>query len=412
MPLAERILTSPLSYVPPDQKELRECRVDLVLDKVTMNGMEGTLKQFMSLTSYAADIFNNLYQESQKTFNRATTVAKRVNSLRKEMEEMDPEILANRLFSKTEATESHAGNAHSIFTKESMPVSIRNAYDSSIPPPDFSFFDQPDADPPMLFSDKYSNPNFFLEKWIEAELLRQNAQEEKKKKRREARKDRKKSKKKGASENHKQRIKVAQVEVKHYNPLGADWGEAQVASKSVGATPTNQGGTSQNYSLADETPDLEDDLVSDISKGLSSSSLEAQAPSLATANPERSSNLTIASTGSVSPPPFLPSPPESLVPQAMGMFVKSPPPPPLTLPSTNAPAPPPIAPPPFVPPPVLQSTSSQNSSVSPVRPTGGDMRSSERISAPPTLLDQIRSVCIFFCERRNMSRILLINLFS
>lgn len=227
MPFTNRVLESPLSYREYDFKEIQDVRLEHTLEKFSVMTMEGTLGQFAHITQLAGSVFSSLAREASSSLDRFKKLSGRLDVLSKQIDALSDIDLADRIFVKTEATENHTITNKFLFMDKSRDESTASLYEMAARPPLLEKFDGAQGDGSCL--KKYSDPFFFMQKWIEQERKKQEEAAERRRKRKEARKLKRKGKKRSEEKTKKKRIVVDRVEKKKYNIYGPEFGDEEAS---------------------------------------------------------------------------------------------------------------------------------------------------------------------------------------
>lgn len=137
-------------------------------------------------TEHAHGVFSELFELATDTFKRSNELSERVARLTEFVNNRPIELLAGDRYKRNNAMDAHMKTSHFLFSPSAAPEIMNKVYSQAGDMPDFDEYDK-------LVGTKansrlqYSNPNYFNERFVEAERKRQEAAAGRKKKRREER---------------------------------------------------------------------------------------------------------------------------------------------------------------------------------------------------------------------------------
>jgi len=217
MPITQRVISS--HAIPHDAYKDAQ---DVVLDSVAAYKMVNILNQIGQLSEFAADIFEGLVKESAGTAHRVQNLAGRINNF----ESFIPKIEAvfehkspSHFYQSARGKEWKRNEviSSSLFDPRTQPAPIQKSRAAAAPPPNVSLLDV--LSKKVCLRD-YTNPAFFFEQWVAAE-------EEKQKRLMEENKARRAKKNNKTKKQPKKPRQVEKVQVKTFNPQGAEFGSPQ-----------------------------------------------------------------------------------------------------------------------------------------------------------------------------------------
>mmetsp|Transcript_17035 Transcript_17035/g.26511 ORF Transcript_17035/g.26511 Transcript_17035/m.26511 type:complete len:569 (+) Transcript_17035:50-1756(+) len=185
----------------PDLEEVFQENTSNAMQKSAVSNMIGLLEQMNKISLFAADIFNDILQTTERNHRRISTVKERISSIETKIEPIEkmftenaPSYFYDNPYSEKEWRREHAVRGL-LFRRERAANAINARRSVALPIADLSAMDSISMTGPCI--KKFSDSNFFMNEWLEAEKKKM---EEEKAKRRAARqeKKRKKRKRKGA----------------------------------------------------------------------------------------------------------------------------------------------------------------------------------------------------------------------
>lgn len=183
-----------------------------ILQKTAVSNMIGVLEQLNKISLFAADIFQDILETTEANNKRIKTVKSRLQNIEQRVEPTEKMLLVNApsYFYDNPYTGKEWQRKDPLrgllFRRDRAHKSVNKRREVGLPAPDLSALDRISSVPCIK---KYSDSNFFMNEWLEAEKKKM---EEEKAKRREKKKKRKKRKRQGAD-------KITSIERWVYDPI-------------------------------------------------------------------------------------------------------------------------------------------------------------------------------------------------
>eukprot|EP00936_MAST-01D_sp_MAST-1D-sp1_P002469 g2469.t1 len=182
MPIVKRSIFHAQCYASPDL--YADTTPDSALVDVNMARMTGVLHQLGFLSTYATEMFDDLFKMAKGVTDRTKKVSVRVKEAQEQLPGMEQWL--NGAPARDDAggpvfhvpsgklerdDQAEMQQFQQQFTPESRPNPIRMRFAECDPPPALSSLDEYVSDGPCL--KKFSNPQFFFDEWIREETKRQ-----------------------------------------------------------------------------------------------------------------------------------------------------------------------------------------------------------------------------------------------
>mmetsp|Transcript_57045 Transcript_57045/g.51326 ORF Transcript_57045/g.51326 Transcript_57045/m.51326 type:complete len:273 (+) Transcript_57045:91-909(+) len=183
-----------------------------ILQKTAVSNMIGVLEQLNKISLFAAEIFTDILETTETNNKRIKTVRSRLQNIEQRVEPTEKMLLVNApsYFYDNPYTGKEWQRKDPLrgllFRRDRAHKSVNRRREVGLPAPDLSEMDGISSVPCIK---KYSDSNFFMNEWLEAEKKKM---EEEKAKRREKKKKRKKRKRQGAD-------KITSIERWVYDPI-------------------------------------------------------------------------------------------------------------------------------------------------------------------------------------------------
>eukprot|EP00484_Ammonia_sp_Unknown_P000978 CAMPEP_0197020326 /NCGR_PEP_ID=MMETSP1384-20130603/1091_1 /TAXON_ID=29189 /ORGANISM="Ammonia sp." /LENGTH=504 /DNA_ID=CAMNT_0042447931 /DNA_START=30 /DNA_END=1544 /DNA_ORIENTATION=+ len=184
-----------------------------VLQKAAVSNMIGCLEQLNKISLYASEIFSDILATTESNNKRIKSVKQRLASIEQKVEPTEKMLLANSpaYFYDNPYTGKEWQRKDPLrgllFRRDRADKNINRRREVGLPLPDLSVLDRFSASGECV--KKFSDSNFFMNEWLEAEKKKM---EEEKAKRKEKKKKRKKKKREGAA-------KITGIERWVYDPV-------------------------------------------------------------------------------------------------------------------------------------------------------------------------------------------------
>jgi hypothetical protein len=198
---------------------------------VSQHHFVGLITQLGAMTAYANDIFTELMDLAGSTYNRIAQLSARANNIAQSQANYEAFLKSTtveQLLSNPRGAFSAATADSQQFTKATQSKSLKAIYDRASLPPNFSLVN-PFTENGQDAYKQYSNPNFFLDEWIQEQS---RLREEAKKARRERRRQRA-ERRQDDKTNPEQVVEVAKMKVVKYDPLTGEKIIVEAPSRSV-----------------------------------------------------------------------------------------------------------------------------------------------------------------------------------
>ena len=166
-----------------------------VLQKSNVSNLIGLLNQLNSVSLHASEIFSDILSTTEKTGTRIQKVSGRLKAMESSIESTENLFLVNApsYFYDHPYTEKEWQRRDPLrgllFRRDRARPEVNRRRDAGVPLPDLSKLDHISASGPCI--KKFSDSNFFMNEWLEAEKKKM---EEEKQKRRERKKKRRRKK--------------------------------------------------------------------------------------------------------------------------------------------------------------------------------------------------------------------------
>jgi len=223
-------------------------------------GMQIALEQLSNLTSYSHELFKGLLDVSNSYQERINTLAQRAQNLAQKSYQaesffavVDPWTLFKN---RTADVKTSIVEDQQLFTKSSVPLPLQAIYNSASPPPNLAIMDA-FADEGKSCLKMYTNPSFFIDQWVTAQLeAREKIKDDAKK--------RKKKPKGNKGEGKKPKV-ITAIGKRVYNPLGREFdaapqpqsqSERQLAVQNISGPAIPSGPPSPRSPTAGATPNV------------------------------------------------------------------------------------------------------------------------------------------------------------
>jgi len=166
-----------------------------------MNSLNGLLSQLSQISIIAQELFEEVLQNSKKTFDRMANIRNRADKIIEKLPVVENYVFNNsQNFYKNGGYQLTEDKLNGLFrkkderniNKENVPIAIKNQYETCVKIPDFSLLHEYHQNGNC--SKDYSNPDFFILEWAKEELAKQ-----KKSKKRKEKENQKKTKRKKTS---------------------------------------------------------------------------------------------------------------------------------------------------------------------------------------------------------------------
>jgi hypothetical protein len=228
------ITARPVGAKHPVDFKLESVKPDDVQCALSVMDMLKVMDELGQLSEFAADILSSLSKCAEDTSKRIGTLSNRVGKLNSTLPNVEHTFASRPAAefytrSKGKPFRRHDLIPHSLVTPADIPASMAKARSQARPIPPLHIMNGMSDEDDVV--KKFSNPNFFFEKWLEAEAARQ----EKMVKDRKARKKRKKDKPQKARRIQRQ---AQAVEVKHYSAMGQEFADSSAQSSAVARPAT------------------------------------------------------------------------------------------------------------------------------------------------------------------------------
>lgn len=192
---------------------------DIVAQSVVHTSMVGVIEQLAILADFAHTIFGGLTVEAKRTFDRIGALNERINSFSQNCKAVEDYIqnanLDQLLANPRAQFSSEPPEQAALFTKNSLPPPVQALYDLAKPPPRLEILD-PFMENEQKALKLYTNPDFFLEEWLEEQ---RKIREEAKRARRERKKQRQQRKSVPKKVAPDQQVAVTRLKVARYDPV-------------------------------------------------------------------------------------------------------------------------------------------------------------------------------------------------
>jgi len=170
-----------------------------ILQKAAVSNMIGVLEQLNKISVFASEVFSDILTTTESTDKRIKNVKQRLSTIGSRVEKTESMFLENapsyfydNPFTGKEWVRKDPLRGL-IFRRDRASKYVNRRRNEALPLPDLSDLDKISVSGPCV--KKYSDSNFFMNEWLEAEKKKM---EEEKAKRREKKKKRKKRKRQGA----------------------------------------------------------------------------------------------------------------------------------------------------------------------------------------------------------------------
>jgi len=216
----------------PTRTDVEECihnnAVTNVLEKVAVSNMIGLLTQMNLLSKHASEVFGDVLKDANRHLDRIGECKKRLSVIEQHVPAVERRLLekAPSYFYDNPYTGKEWQRNDSLrgllFRRDRAPLEVNRRRGNAEKPPDISSMDR-FADDGKPCIKKFTDADFFMNEWLEAERLRMEEQKRKRKERKEKRK-RKKDQRVAAT-------KILKVSKKTYSALGAEFSSQDSAKK-------------------------------------------------------------------------------------------------------------------------------------------------------------------------------------
>lgn len=243
MPLRKRILYDPAAYHRKDVFE--ESSADTYLQDHNMSKMLGSMNQIAYLSTFALEVMQNLAILTEDLSERIKVASARTNDLYGNLKSVDRQVASiddnshiAAIPGMSKYLQSREMFTPQLFNKTTNYSSISLQYRVCRSPPQLWRIE--------VFTDEdcfrnYSNPGFFFQEWIRAEITRQRRGKEEKK--------RNKALKKAQRQERKKLKELAEAEAAEHENENDEYFQTMYSSPSISA------GASANVSLSGVTGD-------------------------------------------------------------------------------------------------------------------------------------------------------------
>eukprot|EP01116_Phalansterium_solitarium_P001894 TRINITY_DN11728_c0_g1_i1.p1 TRINITY_DN11728_c0_g1~~TRINITY_DN11728_c0_g1_i1.p1 ORF type:complete len:529 (+),score=176.53 TRINITY_DN11728_c0_g1_i1:106-1587(+) len=196
-----------------------QSRPDIIQQACTHHTMTGLISQLAALTEFAGTVFANVAEQATNTYRRMQNLSERLEALTVTEANLETHVKSQTvrelLSNPGSGFQAEPAASVQLFTKTSMQHNMLQIYSQAKPPPNLAALD-PYMEPGQRALALYTNPDFFLEEWIAAQL---KEREEAKRLRRERRQQRKENAKKNPAKDITAVVEVAKMQRAVYDPL-------------------------------------------------------------------------------------------------------------------------------------------------------------------------------------------------
>lgn len=217
MVLIKRIVTCPELSVE------KATNPAIILGKLNHDATSGLLIELQQLFSFAHQIFGDLAHTAGQTGARVKNLSLRVdNCLRylpkaeEYLQSMDPTFFSGNSKTEWSSSKDHAAQ---LFTRASNNEALMTIYKNCSAPPDFSSLDE--FQPGEKCLSKYTNPNFFIDEWLQQQKRERDKIKETREIRRASRA------KKAQIKRQAEQVPVKKLQKTRYNQYGEKIVEAE-----------------------------------------------------------------------------------------------------------------------------------------------------------------------------------------
>ena len=222
-----------------------------MLQDVAFSNMTGVLHQLGLLSRYATEMFKEVYELASNVGNELTELSVRAEAVAegavavREQLRMAEDPGAFYRPASLKLPEKAPLLQQGLFTKATRDPMLAASYRDCYGPPNVSSLDEYSEGEQDRASKKYSNPDFFLERWLQHE---QERLQEEKNRRAKRRKKKKKRKKEGRNAAAKVQVKAVQKVAR--SGLGAEF-DADTSAQSPSSRAHGRRGSSVAYERVD-----------------------------------------------------------------------------------------------------------------------------------------------------------------
>lgn len=194
MVFTKREIPSPKYLVPYEVDNIDNKHILQVSNQIRMAGM---ISQFTKMMLYSNELFTNLLNEANSTYDRIKNLGTRVDVIQAKLPSIEskfesPSTEKLKIFNQTPGTLFVAENPekHQHFVADTKPIQVTSVRESCVPPPRLDLLDVYADEETKPCLTKYTHPGFFLEQWAaeqEKKMIELKAERKKKREERVAR---------------------------------------------------------------------------------------------------------------------------------------------------------------------------------------------------------------------------------
>eukprot|EP00040_Diaphanoeca_grandis_P004961 m.30768 g.30768 ORF g.30768 m.30768 type:complete len:467 (-) comp16341_c0_seq1:149-1549(-) len=204
------------------------------LECVAINSLSGLVLQLSDISRHAADMFDELLQESNTIVIRTNKVKERMDGVRQKLVSYQQANSISTDVASLDAAQFQSDGKvdQQIISRMSLPGPVLERYMACQPPPPLNKMN-PFREDDKISLTYYTDPDFFFRKWVDE----QHAELKSKKKGRRGRK--------GPNKAERKKKKVAAINHKRYNDKGAEFDGQPNKQDTSQQLPQTQGGVSK-----------------------------------------------------------------------------------------------------------------------------------------------------------------------